>query len=802
MSSLWWDLKEAFRGLRRAPALVCICVLSLGLGVGVNLTLFSWLSAMFFDQPTIARPNEVVGLEPGNSNQFSYLNYRDLKDAAIFESVSGYRRTELSLRTGDVTQRVPGIAVSGNFFEGLGVGAQFGRVFTDAEASPERDAQLVVASHGFWRRTLDSDAAAVGRVLNLNGRPYTLLGVLPPDFRAVTPIESPDLYVPLNVLGTTNLSQRRNDNALIVMARLRPGMGIDQARSQLTAFGQRMEQAYPTDNRGMKDVASVFPSTEIRQRGGPRDTPTLVALLMGLFGLVLLVACGNVAGLLMVRGAGRNQEIAVRFALGASRRRVVQSLLTEGLLLASIGTASALLLVVWLAPVMSAYGLPGLGGAHVDLQPDLMLVAYAAVLTLVTAVVCGITPAMRSTKGHITADIQKGGTRTTTGHSKLRHTFVVAQVAISLLLLVIATLFLRSLLRIASTDPGFDVAHGVVVRVPASSVPPGQQVAVSEQIAGRLRSVAGVRSVSWAMLVPLGNDLRGERFAIEGQSERGARTLVNSVGPGYFETMRIPLLRGRDFTVSDRAGAQQVAIVSESFARAYFPAEEALGKLVITAPGETSAIVGIVKDHAYRNRGGSREPVLYRAYAQIPNMSTQPRPLIIHVRTDQPAEASLGTIRRAMTEIDPNGPAFVEPLRDSTSQEIVMRRVMGFVLSSVGALGLLLASIGLYGVMAYVVTSRTSEIAIHMALGASSQHVRWQVLGNGVKLVMIGVAIGTAIALAATRPLAAMLAGLSPSDPVAYMGPAAVLTAVGLAASYLPARRATRVDPMAALRQQ
>jgi hypothetical protein len=266
--------------------------------------------------------------------------------------------------------------------------------------------------------------------------------------------------------------------------------------------------------------------------------------------------------------------------------------------------------------------------------------------------------------------------------------------------------------------------------------------------------------------------------------------------------MRIPLLRGRDFDANDRAGAQQVAIVSESFARAYFPGEESLGKLVITAPGETAAIVGIVKDHAYRNRGGIREPVFYRAYAQIPNMSTQPRPLIIHVRTDQSADASLGTIRRAMAEIDPNGPAFVEPLRESTSQEIVRRRVMGFLLSSVGALGLLLATIGLYGVMAFVVTSRTTEIAIQMALGASSHHVRWAVLGSGLKLVLMGVAIGTAVALAATRSLAAMLGGLSPSDPVAYVGTAIALTIVGLAASYLPARRATRVDPMAALRQQ
>lgn len=802
MSNFLWDLREASRGLRKAPGLVAICVLSLGLGVGVNLTLFSWLSAMFFDQPTIARPEEVVGIEPGNSNQFSYLNYRDLKEARVFNSVFGYRRTELSLRTGEMTQPVSGLAVSGNFFEGLGLGAQVGRVFTDAEASPERDARVVVASHAFWRRTLGADPNAVGRVLNLNGRPYTLLGILPSDYRAVTPIESPDLYVPLNVLGPINLSQRPNDNALIVMARLRRGMGIDQARSQLTAFGQRMEQAFPTDNRGMKDAAAVFPHNEIRQRGVPGDTPALIAMLMGLVGLVLLVACGNVAGLLMVRGAGRRQEIAVRFALGASRRRVIQSLLTEGLLLASISAAGALLLVAWLAPVMSAYGLPGLRGARVDLQPDLALVTYAALITLLTALVCGITPALRSTKGRITTEIQQGGSRTSTGHLKLRRTFVVAQVAISLFLLVIASLFLRSLLRISSLDPGFDVAHGIVVRVPAASVAPGQQATVSEQIASRLRSVAGVRAVSWAMLVPLGNDLRAERYSLPGSTERGARTYVNSVSPGYFETMGIPLLRGRDFHVNDRPGAPHVVIVSESFGRAYFPGEEVLGRLVDTSPDETSTIVGVVKDHAYRNRGGRPEPVLYRAYAQIPNMSTQPRPLIIHLRTQQPAEATLASIRSAMATIDPNGPAFVEPLRDATSAEIVMRRVLGTVLSSVGVLGLLLATIGLYGVMAFVVTSRTAEIAIHMALGASPRHVRWRILGGGLKLVLIGAGIGTAIALAATRSLTAMLAGLSPSDPVAYGGTAIALTIVGLVASYLPARRATRVDPMVALRQQ
>jgi predicted permease len=631
MNALLWDVREAFRSLRKSPGVVFVCVLSLGLGIGVNLTLFSGLSAMFFDVPTMARPHEVIGIEPGNSNQLSYLNYRDLKDSGIFASVFGSRRTELSVRFGDRTQAVSGLAVTGNFFEGLGVGAQIGRTFSDAEASPEHDGHVAVASHAFWRGALRADPNAVGQVLNLNGQSYTLLGVLPSSYRALTPVESPDLYVPLNVLGTTNLSQRRNDNALMVAARLRPGMGIEQARAQLTAFGQRMEQAFPSDNKGMRDPAEVFPGRELRRRGAPGEAGMLAAFLMTLFGLVLIVACANVAGLLMARGAARRQEIAIRFALGASRRRVVQSLLTESLLLALIGSGVALLLVIWFAPVLNAYTL--IGPAHVELQPDAPLVVYAAAVTLLTALVCGLAPALGSTKGRITSEIQAGSSRTATGRLRLRHSFVVAQVAISLLLLVVASLFLRSLMHLSSIDPGFDVAHGVVVRVPASAVPAGEQVAMAERVAEQLRRVVGVRSVASAMVIPLGGDNRGETFRVEGYPERRARTSVNSVSPGYFQTMGIPLLRGRDFQRSDTPGGQTVAIVSEAFARAYFPGEEALGRTVGIYTGESASIVGVVKDHTYRHRGRAPEPVLYRVFAQIPNMSTQPRPLIIHVQT-------------------------------------------------------------------------------------------------------------------------------------------------------------------------
>ena len=800
MNSLLWDLREAIRGLLRTPGLVFICVLSLGLGSGVNLTLFSGLRTLLFEPATIADIDRVVGLEPGNSNQFSYLNYRDLKDAGIFESVVAHRRSELSVRTGEITRPVSGLAVSGNFFDGLGLRAQFGRTFTEAEAAPEQDGRIAVAGHAFWRGVLAADPNAVGKILNVNGQAYTLVGVLPARYRAPVPGEAPDLYVPLNVLGATNLGQRRNESALLVIARLRAGSAAEQVQGQLTAFGQQMEKAFPEDNKGMGEPAQVFPASQLRLRGGASDTGQLAGLLMGLVGLVLLVACGNVAGLLIVRGAGRRREIALRFALGANRNRMVRTLLAESLLLAIAGTTFALILVFWLAPILAQYRL--LGSVRVELQPDLVLAAFAATLAFATTLICGIAPALRSTNGNLAADIQQGNSRTATGHLRLRHAFVIAQVAISLLLLVVASLFLRSLVRLSAADPGFDVAHGVVIKVPASSVPTGQAVEMSDRISESLRRTIGVRAVSTAMTIPLGNDLRAERFTVEGHPERRARTYVNSVAPGFFETLGIPLLRGRDFLASDRPGAPVVAIVSESFARAYFPDEEALGKMVGVHTGETATIVGIVKDHAYRNRAGVPEPVLYRSFAQIPNMSTQPRPLLIHARTDRPADESLETIRKAMAEFDPNSPAFVSALSDETSMELTIRKVLASLLSAVGALGLLLATIGLYGVMAYVVTSRTAEIAIQMALGASSEHLLWGVLGRGLKLVLIGVAIGSAIALAVTRPLAAMLAGLSPSDPVAFIGTALLLTAVGLVASFFPARRATHVDPMVALRQQ
>ena len=326
---------------------------------------------------------------------------------------------------------------------------------------------------------------------------------------------------------------------------------------------------------------------------------------------------------------------------------------------------------------------------------------------------------------------------------------------------------------------------------------------MSEQIAGRLRSVAGVRSVSWAMLIPLGNDLRGERFAVAGGSDRGPRTYVNSVAPGYFETMRIPLLRGRDFSINDRPGAPTVVIVSETFARSHFPGDEALGKLDRHSPTEDRRRSSAwSRTMPIRIAAAAPEPVLYRAYAQIPNMSTQPRPLIIHVRTEQPAEASLAAIRSAMGEFEPNGPALVEPLRDATSQELVMRRVMGFVLSSVGVLGLILATIGLYGVMAFVVTSRTPKSQFKWRSARHPLTCAGACCGGGLKLVLLGVIIGTVFALAATRPLAAMLAGLSPSDPVDLRGNGPRTHRRRTGGELLPARRATRVDPMAALRQQ
>jgi predicted permease len=796
-------MRHAIRSLRRSPGLVIVSVLSLGLGLGVNLTLFTAIGAVFLFEPTVAESDRVVAIQPGNSNQFSYLNYRDVLDSGVFESVSGHRRAQLILRADGAPERIDGLAVTPNFFQFLGVPAALGRHFSAAEAAPERQPRIAVLSHPFWQRRFGGDAAIVGREVTLNGESFAIVGVLPP-IRPVTMFQDPDLYVPISRLVLPTVDSRSNGNALAVLARLRPGTSRDQAFAAMTAVNRQLESAYPVINRDMGQPGRILPLRG-GELAGSLEQVLLPAVLLTLFGLVLLSACANVAGLLLARAAGRQREIAVRLALGARRAQVVRLLLAESFVLAMLGTLAGGVLALWLMPALSAFSLPGGEQLNLALEPSMGMALYAFGLLVATTLLCGIAPAMRSGRGSITA-VMHGGSLGISGRLWLRHAFVVGQVVSCVILLVLSSLLLRSLVRASAMNPGFDMERGVVasVWVDGARYLADGGLPLGERLVERVERIAGVESASFANILPLGTDVSATRLHVDGASPNtfGARTYVNSVAPRYFATLGIPLLRGRDFDAGDRRGGPPVAIVTEAFERAYFPGQAALGQRVRQSDREPYfEIVGVVGDHMHGSYGDLSTPVFYTSYTQQPRVSSQVRPVILSVRTTGSPAALVREVQEAVAAVDATVSADVRTLREATGFELAIRRFGTRMLATAGALGLLLAMIGLYGTMAFVVATRTPEIGMRMAIGATGATILRDVLAQGLKLVGIGFAVGAAISLAVARVAVSILAGLSPADPVTFVGTAAILVAVGLAACYIPARRASAVDPMVALRR-
>jgi putative ABC transport system permease protein len=713
----------------------------------------------------------------------------------------------LNVGTGPGLDRIAGLAVTANFFEFAGVRAAEGRTFTTADADPARSPRLAVLGHEFWQQRFGADPDVVGRPITVNGEPFDVVGVLAEGYRPVTTQVTPAVYVPLGIGVLPTMEDRSNANALNVLGRLRRGASRQQAQAAVTLLGERLARAYPNDNGGMEQPGRVVP-LRVREFGGWQEPLLISGVLFLLVGLVLLSACANIAGLLLARTTHRQRELAVRAALGARRARLMRMLLTESMGLAAVGTIAGGILFLWSIYALRTIGLPAMLGS-INLRPDIdgPVIAYAVALTLACGILSGLLPAWRATRADIVAEIQRGSGQGSTGRLFARHAFVVGQVAASLVLLVLASLLLRSLTRVTTLDPGFDVERVAVaaVNVDAARYAADGGLPLAERIVDRVGALAGVDAASFAGIVALGPDRSATGLQVEGRPAAAAapRTFINSVGPDYFATLGIPFASGRDFARTDREGAPPVAIVNEALARAYFPGENAIGKRVRRSERDPYAeIVGIVRDTKYGSIAEAPAPIFYAAYTQAPRISTQHRPVIIHVRTAGPPASILPDLGRAIAAVDPSAFVQVQTLADATGGEAQLRRFGTRMVGGIGGVALLLATIGLYGMVAFAVSSRTREIGLRMALGASGSRLLGTVVAEGLRLVAIGMTIGGVAAWLIASSLAAALAGVSPADPLAYAGAALVLTATALAAIYVPARRAAALNPVEALRLQ
>jgi predicted permease len=764
----------------------------LGLGIGLNLALYAGVTRIFRHQPTMTDPARVFGIEPGNGRQFSYPNYRDIRESGILGDVVGFRLSAMNRRAGEALVRTGVLVVTDNFFDGLGIRPRLGRTFGPGEAAPERSPRVVVLDHRYWNAHFGADPQAIGQAMELDGETFTVIGVLPESYRSVTGFLAPGAYVPVSALTLPTVDDR-GSQALSVLARLAPGDTPPRAQARVDALAAELERRFPDVNEALSRPAQVFPAEAMQFRGTPFGFRLLPIVLLVLFGLVLLIGSVNVAGLLLARSTARQHELTIRTALGASRGRVIQALVAESFLLSLVSLAAGLALAALLG---RSNVLGSLGPLQQVIAPDRRLLLPGLVLVVITTLLCGVAPAIRASRVDLLAGLRNGGGGAT-GRFNLRSAFVMGQVGVSLTLLVVASLCLRSQQRIAGVELGFDLHHGVVARFNVDPVrrPLAAQLAFADQVVERIEQIPGVQSAAVTALVPLGGDALVASFHPAGRSDiPGTRPSTLSVGPRFFRTLSIPLLEGREFDVGDGEGTPAVAIVNQTFANTYFPGRRAVGERVEMAGESEARIVGVVRDSKIDTIGEAPKSVVFYPYAQ------RPRRLTIVARTAGDPAATLAGVRAAIAGLEATASVSIGTLRDAASTELTMRRVGTEMVGTIGLLGLFLTAMGLYGVVSYLVASRTAELGIRMTLGASTAQLLGEVLRHAARVVGVGLVIGVALSLLFTPLLTTFLAGLSPADPIAFVAAGAVLMLVALGASYVPARRVSRVDPRLALR--
>jgi len=808
MDAFLRDLRYSLRRLRKTPAFTAIVVVTLALGIGANTAIFSVVNTVLLRPLPYGSPSRLVSIEhfyPSLNNleaPVSSHGYRDYRDkTSSFESVAVETQFGANLTgTGD-PERVPGSRVTGDWFHVLGVSPLLGRTLTRDDDVPGHE-HVVVLSHGIWTRLFAGQASAVGKSIELNGEAYQIVGVMPPEFHSFF-ARTADLFVPL-ALPAAAFNAGYTNEYLNLTARLKPGVTVERARAEMATFAENLKKANPNN---------FPPSWSLKVRtlddlSSGRIRPALLVLL-GAVGFVLLIACANVANLLLARAAIRIKEIAIRSALGADRASLVRQLLTESVMLALAGGIVGLALARWSVRSLVALN-PNLPRAS-EIGVDASVMVFTLAVSVVTGLLFGLAPALQTSRANLQETLKDGsrsGAADFAGRN-VRRGLVVAEIALSLTLLIGAGLLIRSVARLQGVSPGFD-PHGVLtfnLSMPAAKYPSDTaQVLFSDQVMQRLNAIPGVRSAASTSVMPFGGGWSTSTIMLEGLNlapgQNGPWGDFRVVTPRFFETLRIPLERGRVFTDQDRRNAPPVVVIDDQFAKKYFPNVDPIGKRLRRMPGYPDSvwvtIVGVVGHAAHEGLDADPRIQFYQPYAQLGGRGIQ-----VAVRTRGDPLSVVPAVREAVHAIDRDLPvASVNTLDKLVESSVGQRKLSMILLGVFSTIALLLASLGIYGVMSYSVTQRTRELGIRMALGAARSRVLGLVVGQGMVLVVAGVGIGLVAAFALTRLLAAQLYGVGATDAATFVTVSLVLVAVALLATLLPAMRATRVDPVVALRDE
>jgi len=822
METLWQDLRHSLRALRQSPAFTAAAIASLALGIGANTLIFTFLNALFFKSLPVAAPDRLVALYSVDLEQrdllpLSYPDFADLRREAgrVFSRLAVSRNVPVALRGGGgEPAQLQGQMVSGSYFDVLGIRPAAGRFFLPDEDATPGTHPVAVLSHHLWQSRFGSDPGVVNRTIHLNGQNFTVVGIAPPEFKGLSILDMPpDLWLPAAMHrdllkgALADAVDRRDTLAFFGVARLAPGASLDQARSLLSNLGLQLERDYPDAHQGVGLTA--IPLSQATLPPGQRGRLVLSGrLLAAIVGLLLLIAGTNVANLLLARALARRGETAVRLSLGAGRGRLIRQFLTEGALLGVLGGAAGLLIALWGRKVLWAMKPPFFPDS-LDLGMDARVLGFTLAVSLATGILFSLAPVFQSFNLRLTSalsgEARTGGARGEGSSAILRELLIAGQVALSVVMLAGAALFLRSLLAAERVDPGFETRKLFVIPLDLGSqgYKPPQAQEFYHRAVERVSALPGVRSAAVASRFLLLPGSLQQSVVGEGQTappEGGALGLmagVNTVGPGYFDTVGMTLRAGRGFTPADRGETTPVVVINETLARRLWPGQPAVGKRLSLDGGELLEVVGIAADALY---GGLREPP--QPYAYRPVLQSFSPVMMLHVRTEGAPEPLLERVRSEIQTLDPSLP-LLEPRTIGQIRNLSLwaPRMGAGLLVVFGLLALALAALGIYGVVAYSIGQRQREIGIRMAIGAGRRDVLGLVLRQGMGPVAVGVVVGLVGALAGARAIAALLFGIGAADPLSLAGAVVLLSLVALAAVYGPARRASGLDPVTALRE-